>query len=112
MTDFARSLIEFRQRFGDEGGAEPSTDESVGWGRQTSVAAGTLMHHFKPPLAIWNPFLRHIPPLTATPARPLRWTPVHATAEATRQGVALSVSVAAWIAAFAITLPAILPPGS
>ncbi len=53
MTSFARSLIAFQQRFGDEGEAEPSTDESAGWERQTSVAAGTLMRHFKPPLAIW-----------------------------------------------------------
>jgi len=81
MPDFPRSLIEFQQRFGDEaacaqylaaarwpdGFACPGcggnkawrletkawTYECAGCGRQTSVTAGTIMHHSKLPLTIW-----------------------------------------------------------
>src|SRR5438477_5298709 len=81
MTDFPRSLIEFQQRFGDEaacaqylaaarwpdgfvcpgcGGGKawrletkPWTYECAGCGRQTSVTAGTIMHHSKLPLTAW-----------------------------------------------------------
>src|SRR5438552_17913791 len=81
MTDFPRSLIEFQQRFGDEaacaqylaaarwpdgfvcpgcGGGkgwrletEPWTYECASCGRQTSVTAGTIMHHSKLPLTAW-----------------------------------------------------------
>ena len=80
MPDFPRSLIEFQQRFGDEaacaqylaaarwpdGFACPGcggnkawrletkawTYECAGCGRQTSVTAGTIMHHSKLPLTI------------------------------------------------------------
>ena len=81
MTDFPRSLIEFQQRFGDEAacaqyliatrwpdgfvcpgcGAGKAwrlktkawTYECVDCGRQTSVTAGTIMHHSKLPLTRW-----------------------------------------------------------
>src|SRR5580698_1945451 len=81
MTDFPRSLIEFQQRFGDEaacaqylvamrwpdgfvcpvcGGGKAWRLETKAWtyecascGRQTSVTAGTIMHHSKLPLAAW-----------------------------------------------------------
>jgi predicted RNA-binding Zn-ribbon protein involved in translation (DUF1610 family) len=81
MTDFPRSLIEFQQRFGDEaacahylaaarwpdGFACPGcggnkawrlatkawTYECAGCRRQTSVTAGTIMHHSKLPLTVW-----------------------------------------------------------
>ena len=81
MTDFPRSLIEFQQRFGDEaacarylaaarwpdGFACPGcaggkawrletkawSYECAGCGRQTSVTAGTIMHHSKLPLTVW-----------------------------------------------------------
>jgi Transposase zinc-ribbon domain len=79
MADLPRSLSEFEQRFGDEvacahylatvrwpdgfacpgcGGtkvwrleAEPWTGECVCCGSQTSVTAGTIMHHSKLPLS-------------------------------------------------------------
>jgi hypothetical protein len=79
--DLPRSLTEFEQRFGDEdacaeylaavrwpdgfvcpgcgGGkawrleSKPWTYECVGCGRQTSVTAGTIMHHSKLPLTTW-----------------------------------------------------------
>jgi transposase-like protein len=81
MTDFPRSLIEFQQRFADEaacarylfaarwpaGFACPAcsggkawplqtkawTWECAGCGKQTSVTAGTIMHHSKLPLTTW-----------------------------------------------------------
>src|ERR1700730_14219576 len=81
MTDFPRSLIEFQQRFGDEAACaqylvatrwpggfvcpgcawgnawplEPKawTYECAACGRQTSVTAGTIMHHSKLPLTAW-----------------------------------------------------------
>jgi predicted RNA-binding Zn-ribbon protein involved in translation (DUF1610 family) len=81
VTDLPRSLTEFEQRFGDEdtcaeylaaarwpdgfacpccGGSKAWRLESKSWtyecarcGRQTSVTAGTIMHHSKLPLATW-----------------------------------------------------------
>ena len=81
MTDFSRSLIEFQQRFGDEaacaqylvasrwpngfvcpgcGGGKAWRLETKAWtyecascGRQTSVTAGTIIHHSKLPLTAW-----------------------------------------------------------
>jgi hypothetical protein len=81
MTDFPRSLIEFQQRFSDEaacaqyliatrwpdgfvcpgcGGGKAWQLETKAWtfecagcGRQTSVTAGTIMHHSKLPLTAW-----------------------------------------------------------
>ena len=81
MTDFPRSLIEFQQRFGDEaacaqylaaarwpdgfvcpgcGGGKAWRLETKAWTyecascrRQTSVTAGTIMHHSKLPLTAW-----------------------------------------------------------
>src|SRR6478752_7099052 len=81
MTDFPRSLIEFQQRFGDEaacaqyliatrwpdgfvcpgcGGGKAWRLETKAWtyecascGRQTSLTAGTIMHHSKLPLTAW-----------------------------------------------------------
>jgi len=81
MTDFPRSLIDFQQRFGDEtacaqyliatrwpngfvcpgcGGGKAWRLETKAWtyecascGRQTSVTAGTIMHHSKLPLTAW-----------------------------------------------------------
>ena len=81
MTDFPRSLIEFQQRFSDEaacaqyliatrwpdgfvcpgcGGGKAWRLETKAWtfecagsGRQTSVTAGTIMHHSKLPLTAW-----------------------------------------------------------
>jgi predicted RNA-binding Zn-ribbon protein involved in translation (DUF1610 family) len=81
MIDFPRSLTELEQRFGDEaacaeylaearwphgfacpacGGNKAWQLESKSWtyecarcGRQTSVTAGTIMHHSKLPLTTW-----------------------------------------------------------
>ncbi|MBV8336872.1 MAG: transposase, partial [Alphaproteobacteria bacterium] len=81
MIDFPRSLLEFQQRFGGEaacahylaaarwpdgfvcpncGGnkawqlqTKAWTYECAGCGRQTSVTAGTIMHHSKLPLTAW-----------------------------------------------------------
>ena len=81
MTDFPRSLLEFQQRFGDVaacaqylaaarwpdgfvcpgcGGSKAWRLETKAWtyectgcGRQTSVTAGTIMHHSKLPLTAW-----------------------------------------------------------
>src|SRR6266403_1133376 len=81
MTDFPHSLIEFQQRFGDEaacaqylaaarwpdgfvcpgcGGGKAWRLETKAWTyecascrRQTSVTAGTIMHHSKLPLTAW-----------------------------------------------------------
>ena len=81
MTDFPRSLIEFQQRFGDEAACAqylaaarwpngfvcPGCEGSKAWrletkawtyecascGRQTSVTAGTIMHHSKLPVTAW-----------------------------------------------------------
>ena len=81
MTDFPRSLIEFQQRFGDEaacaqylaaarwpdgfvcpgcGGGKAWRLQTKAWtyecthcARQTSVTAGTIMHHSKLPLTAW-----------------------------------------------------------
>ena len=81
MTDFPRSLLEFQQRFGDEaacaqylaaarwpdgfvcpgcGGGKAWRLETKAWtyecancGRQTSITAGTIMHHSKLPLTAW-----------------------------------------------------------
>lgn len=81
MTDFPRSLIEFQQRFADEAACvaylaaarwphgficpgcgkdkawrlqtKPWTWECAGCGKQTSVTAGTIMHHSKLPLTTW-----------------------------------------------------------
>ncbi len=81
MSDFPRSLIEFQQRFSDEGACakylfaarwpqgfvcpgcsaskawelqtKPWTWECAACGRQTSVTAGTIMHHSKLPLTTW-----------------------------------------------------------
>jgi len=81
MTDFPSSLIEFQQRFGDEaacaqylaaarwpdgfvcpgcGGGKAWRLETKAWTyecascrRQTSVTAGTIMHHSKLPLTAW-----------------------------------------------------------
>src|ERR1700731_4781604 len=80
MADFPRSLIEFQQRFGDEaacaeylvaarwpdgfvcpgcGGGKAWRLETKAWtyecascGRQSSVTAGTIMHHSKLPLTV------------------------------------------------------------
>src|SRR5438270_9427586 len=105
MTDFPRSLIEFQQRFGDEaacaqylaaarwpdgfvcpgcGGGKAWRLETKAWtyecascGRQTSVTAGTIMHHSKLPLPAWlwaalsdgYPLQRHLGAATAASAR-------------------------------------------
>ena len=82
MSDFPGSLIEFQQRFSDETGVrqvslcgalaaglrlssgcgtskawelqtKPWTWECASCGRQTSVTAGTIIHHSKPPLTTW-----------------------------------------------------------
>jgi hypothetical protein len=81
VTDFPRSLIEFQQRFPDEAACvkylfmarwpegfvcpdcgkskawqlqtKPWTWECAGCSKQTSVTAGTIMHHSKLPLTIW-----------------------------------------------------------
>ena len=81
MTAFPRSLIEFQQRFPDEAACvgylfkarwpdgfvcpgcgtgracelrtKPWTWECAGCHRQTSVTAGTIMHHSKLPLTAW-----------------------------------------------------------
>ena len=80
MTDFPRSLIEFQQHFPDEAAyvdacrarwpgrfACPGCGSSKAWalhtkawtwecagcGKQTSVTAGTIMHHSKLPLTTW-----------------------------------------------------------
>src|ERR1700751_2704941 len=81
MTDFPRSLIEFQHRFPDEGACVaylfmerwaggfvcPSCGKTKAWrlqtkawtlecagcGKQTSVTAGTIMHHSKLPLTAW-----------------------------------------------------------
>src|ERR1700716_385461 len=81
MSDFPRSLIEFQQRFADEVACveylfaarwpqgfvcpgcgtsktwalqtKPWTWECAGCGRQTSVTAGTVMHHSKLALTTW-----------------------------------------------------------
>ena len=81
MSDFPRSLIEFQQRFSDEAACvkylfaarwpqgfvcpgcgtskawelqtKPWTWECARCGRQTSVTAGTIMHHSKLPLTTW-----------------------------------------------------------
>ena len=81
MSDFPRSLIEFQQGFSDEeacakylfamrwpqGFVCPGCGTSKAWelqtkswtwecascGRQTSVTAGTIMHHSKLPLTAW-----------------------------------------------------------
>src|SRR5437763_13813437 len=87
MTDFPRSLIEFQQRFGEAaacaqylaaarwpdgfvcpgcGGGKAWRLETKTWtyecascGRQTSVTAGTIMHHSKLPLTarFWAAYL-------------------------------------------------------
>jgi hypothetical protein len=81
VTDFPSSLIEFQYRFADEAACaaylaaarwphgfvcpgcdktrawelqtKPWTYECAGCGRQTSVTAGTIMHHSKLPLTTW-----------------------------------------------------------
>ena len=81
MSDFPRSVIEFQQRFADEAACvkylfaarwpagficpacgkrkawqlqtKPWTWECAGCGKQTSVTAGTIMHHSKLPLTTW-----------------------------------------------------------
>jgi len=81
VTDFPRSLIEFQQRFPDEAACAKYlfaarwppgfvcpgcgtckawelqtkrwTWECAGCGKQTSVTAGTIMHHSKLPLTTW-----------------------------------------------------------
>jgi hypothetical protein len=81
ITDFPRSLVEFQQRFSDEAACvrylfaarwpqgfvcpgctktkawalqtKPWTWECAGCGRQTSVTAGTIMHHSKLALTTW-----------------------------------------------------------
>ena len=81
MTEFPRSLIEFQHRFPDEAACvkylfavrwpegfacpgcgkckawqlqtKPWTWECAGCGKQTSVTAGTIMHHSKLPLTTW-----------------------------------------------------------
>ena len=81
MTDFPRSLIDFQRRFGDEaacvrylfaarwpeGFVCPGCGNGKAWelqtkawtwecascGKQTSVTAGTIMHHSKLPLTVW-----------------------------------------------------------
>jgi hypothetical protein len=81
VTDFPRSLIEFQQRFADEAACvgylfaarwpqgfvcpacgtskawqlqtKPWTWECAGCGKQTSVTAGTIMHHSKLALTTW-----------------------------------------------------------
>jgi hypothetical protein len=81
VTDFPRSLIEFQQRFPDEAACvkylfmarwpegfvcpdcgkskawqlqtKPWTWECAGCGKQTSVTAGTIVHHSKLPLTTW-----------------------------------------------------------
>src|SRR5437879_5596915 len=106
MSDFPRSLIEFQQRFADEaacveylfaarwpaGFVCPGCGSSKAWelqtkawtwecagcGKQTSVTAGTVMHHSKLALTSWfwaaylmaTQFQRHLGAATATPARP------------------------------------------
>jgi hypothetical protein len=105
VSDFPRSLIEFHQRFSDEeacakylfaargpqgfvcsgGGTsktwelqtKPWTWECASCGRQTSVTAGTIMHHSKLPLTHLvlgrlsdvHPLQRHLGPAITTPAR-------------------------------------------
>ena len=81
VTDFPRSLIEFQHRFADEAACarylfaarwpegfvcpscgmtkawelqtKPWTWECAGCGKQTSVTAGTIMHHSKLALTTW-----------------------------------------------------------
>jgi len=81
VTDFPRSLIAFQQRFADEAACvaylaaarwpqgfvcpgcgnvkawqlqtKAWTWECAGCGKQTSVTAGTIMHHSKLPLTVW-----------------------------------------------------------
>jgi Transposase zinc-ribbon domain len=81
MLDFPRSLVEFQSRFADEAACvaylfaarwphgfvcpacgtnkawrlqtKAWTGECAGCGRQTSVTAGTIMHHSKLPLTTW-----------------------------------------------------------
>jgi len=81
MSAFPRSLLEFQHRFADEGACaaylagqrwpngfvcpacggtrgwaletKPWTTECAECGRQTSVTAGTIMHHSKLPLTVW-----------------------------------------------------------
>ena len=81
MADYPRSLIEFQHCFPDEAACaaylfaarwphgfvcpgcgktkawelqtKPSTYECAGCGKQTSVTAGTIMHHSKLPLTTW-----------------------------------------------------------
>jgi hypothetical protein len=81
VTDFPRSLIAFQHRFADEAACarylfaarwpegfvcpgcgmtkawelqtKPWTWECAGCGKQTSVTAGTIMHHSKLPLTTW-----------------------------------------------------------
>jgi predicted RNA-binding Zn-ribbon protein involved in translation (DUF1610 family) len=81
VSDFPRSLIEFQSRFSDEtacvaylfaarwpqGFVCPACGKSKAWqlqtkawtwecahcGKQTSVTAGTIMHHSKLPLTLW-----------------------------------------------------------
>jgi hypothetical protein len=81
VTEFPRSLIEFQHRFPDQAACvkylfaarwpegfvcpacgkskawqlqtKPWTWECAGCGRQTSVTAGTIMHHSKLPLTTW-----------------------------------------------------------
>jgi ISXO2-like transposase domain/Transposase zinc-ribbon domain len=81
VPDFPRSLVEFQQRFADEAACvaylvqerwpqgfccpgcgtgkawplqtKPWTWECAACGRQTSVTAGTIMHHSKLPLTTW-----------------------------------------------------------
>jgi hypothetical protein len=81
MSDFPRSLVEFESRFPDEAACvaylfaarwphgfvcpacgrnkawqlqtKAWTWECAGCGKQTSVTAGTIMHHSKLPLTMW-----------------------------------------------------------
>ena len=81
MSDFPHSLIEFQSRFSDEAACveylfavrwpegfvcpacgtgkawrlqtKAWTWECAGCGKQTSVTAGTIMHHSKLPLTLW-----------------------------------------------------------
>ena len=56
---------------------KPWTYECAGCGKQTSVTAGTIMHHSKLPLTTWfwaayligHPLQWHLRPATAAPTR-------------------------------------------
>jgi len=97
MSDFPRSLIEFQQRFADEAACVeylfaarwpagfmcPGCGSSKAWelqtkawtwecascGKQTSVTAGTIMHHSKLALTTWFWAAYLMPPIPTASRR-------------------------------------------